>query len=233
MGMNERTYSNIANSLAKDHLQGLLDSKTDPMAYRVHMKELGKLLAESLVPKLEKSNNCLVISTAEDADFLQAGVESVLKLNLISIKLAVFWNNHYQLPSKDSVAPIVHKFIEPGFEHADNIIIVKSVMSGSCVVRTNLIAMLNQIKNAKQIFIVSPVVHKNSEESLSKEFPFEISSKFNFVYFAKDSRKDEKSGEVIPGIGGQVYELLGLAKQPALTNYMPKAVEKLAFGQLI
>ncbi|UNW04299.1 MULTISPECIES: hypothetical protein [Acinetobacter] len=228
--MNERTYSNIANSLAKDHLQGLLDSKNNPSDYRVHMEELGKLLAESLVPKLRQSNKCLVISTAEDADFLQAGVKSVLNQNQIANKLAVFWNNHYQLPSKDSVAPIVHKFIEPGFEQADNVIIVKSVMSGSCVVRTNLIAMLNQIKNAKQIFIVSPVIHKNSEKSLIKEFPFEISSKFHFVYFAKDSQKDKNSGEVIPGIGGQVYELLGLVKQPALTSYMPESVERLAFN---
>ncbi|RQL72318.1 hypothetical protein BJI62_18125 [Acinetobacter pittii] len=233
MGMNNRTYSNIANNLAKDHLQGLLDSKTDPRAYREHMKELGKLLAESLVPSIKKSEkNCLIISTAEDADFLQAGVESVLKENLISTKLAVFWNNHYQLPTKGSVAPIVHKFIEPGFEQADNIIIVKSVMSGSCVVRTNLIAMLNQIKNAKQIFIVAPVVHKNSEASLIKEFPHDISSKFNFVYFAKDAQKDSYSGEVIPGIGGQVYELLGLVKQPALTNYMPKVVEKIGLQSL-
>ena len=218
MGMNERTYSNIANSLAKDHLQGLLDSKNNPSDYRVHMEEL------------RQSNKCLVISTAEDADFLQAGVKSVLNQNQIANKLAVFWNNHYQLPSKDSVAPIVHKFIEPGFEQADNVIIVKSVMSGSCVVRTNLIAMLNQIKNAKQIFIVSPVIHKNSEKSLIKEFPFEISSKFHFVYFAKDSQKDKNSGEVIPGIGGQVYELLGLVKQPALTSYMPESVERLAFN---
>ena len=30
MGMNERTYSSIANNLAKDHLQGLLDSKNNP-----------------------------------------------------------------------------------------------------------------------------------------------------------------------------------------------------------
>ena len=82
----------------------------------------------------------------------------------------------------------------------------------------------------KQIFIVAPVVHKNSEASLIKEFPHDISSKFNFVYFAKDAQKDSYSGEVIPGIGGQVYELLGLVKQPALTNYMPKVVEKLAFN---
>ena len=230
MGMNERTYSSIANNLAKDHLQGLLDSKNNPRDYRVHMQELGKLLAESLVPELGKSNKCLVISTAEDADFLQAGVKSVLNKNQISTKLAVFWNNHYQLPSKNSVAPIVYKFIEPGFEQTDNVIIVKSVMSGSCVVRTNLIAMLNQIKNAKQIFIVSPVIHKNSEESLVKEFPSDISSKFHFVYFAKDSQKDSNSGEVIPGIGGQVYELLGLVNQPALTSYMPKTVERLAFN---
>ena len=44
--MNERTYSSIANNLAKDHLQGLLDSKNNPRDYRVHMQELGKLLAE-------------------------------------------------------------------------------------------------------------------------------------------------------------------------------------------
>lgn len=54
------------------------------------MEELGKLLAESLVPELGKSNKCLVISTAEDADFLQAGVKSVLNKNQISTKLAVF-----------------------------------------------------------------------------------------------------------------------------------------------
>jgi hypothetical protein len=45
------------------------------------------------------------------------------------------------------------------------------------------------------------------------------------VYFAKDSQKDSNSGEVIPGIVGQVYELLGLVNQPALTSYMPKTVE--------
>lgn len=230
MDMKERTYSTTANDLAKQHLQGLLDCKNNPMSYRAHMQELGKLLAESFVSNLSQSEKCLVISTAEDADFLQEGVKSVLNKNNLETKIAVFWNHHYQLPTKDSVAPIVHKFLEPGYEHSQNVIIVKSVMSGSCVVRTNLIAMLNQIKNAKRIFIVSPVIHKNSENSLIKEFPSEISSKFNFVYFAKDSQKDLNSGEVIPGIGGQVYELLGLEKQPALTSYMPKAVERLAFN---
>lgn len=230
MDMNERTYSTAANTLAKQHLQGLLDCKNNPMSYRAHMQELGKLLAESFVSNLSKSEKCLVISTAEDADFLQKGVKSVLDKNNVKTKIAVFWNNHYQLPTKGSVAPIVHKFIEPGYEDSDSVIIVKSVMSGSCVVRTNLIAMLNEIKNAKRIFIVSPVVHKNSENSLIKEFPSEISSKFNFVYFAKDSQKDQNSGEVIPGIGGQVYELLGLKKQPALSSYMPDTVARLAFN---
>ncbi|HEN9559535.1 hypothetical protein [Acinetobacter baumannii] len=229
MDMNERTYTKIANNLAKAHLQGLLDSKRAPRDYRMHMEELGKLLAESLVVNLKKSEKCLVISTAEDADFLQAGVKNVLESNGIQTKIAVFWNNHYQLPSQDSVAPIVHKFIEPGFEDSEDVIIVKSVMSGSCVVRTNLIAMLSQIKKAKRIFIVSPVIHKNSENSLCKEFPLDISSKFNFVYFAKDAQKDKQSGEVIPGIGGQVYELLGLEKQPVLTGYIPNVVQQLAF----
>lgn len=224
-----RTYSNIANTLAKKHLQGLLDAKNNPKIYREHMEELGKLLAESLIPQLNQSDNCLIISTAEDADFLQAGLKSILSQNEIATKLAVFWNNHHQTFGGKSVAPIVHKFIEPGFEDCKTIIIVKSVMSGSCVVRTNLIAMLNQVKNAKQIFVVSPVIHKNSANSLIAEFPLEISSKFSFVYFAQDEHKDKQSGEVIPGIGGQVYELLGLVKQPALSNYMPKTVKQLAF----
>lgn len=231
MDMNNRTFSIIANHSAKQHLSGLLTSKSNPESYCAHMVELGRLLANEFVTYLDKSATCLIISTAEDADFLQKGVTSVLHGHNIDTKLAVFWNHHYQLSNKTSVAPIVHKFIEAGFESTNDIVIVKSVMSGSCVVRTNLIEMIEQVKNVNNIYIVSPVIHSKSEESLSNEFPSTISDKFKFVYFAKDMLKDQLSGEVIPGIGGEVYNLLGLSKQPVLTSYIPNVVQDLVFGR--
>lgn len=227
MNINSRTYTEIATTRAKRQLQDLLDSNSAPVAYRKSMIELGKLLADAVSPSLENKST-LIVSTAEDADYLQFGVSSSLKSKGIDTKLAVFWNHHYQLTNSSSVAPIVHKFIEPGYKCVKNIIVVKSVMSGSCVVRTNLIEMLDEVKSAERVFILSPVAHKNSEEKLKKEFPKHISDKFKFFCFAIDDKRDG-SGEVIPGIGGQIYDLLGLSKQPVLSSYMPKVVEDLVF----
>lgn len=233
MDMNNRIYTSLATLPAKRHLQGLLDSVNDPDTYREHMIALGKLLAATIAPSLihKTATDTLIISTAEDADFLQRGVASVLHDQNIPTKLAVFWNHHYQLPNRTSVAPIVHKFIQSGYETATNIIIVKSVMSGSCVVRTNLIEMLKNIKNIENIFILTPVAHTQSEKKLKAEFPTAISDKFKFICFAIDDERSE-GGDVIPGIGGQVYELLGLDDQPVLTAYMPDVVEQLAFADI-
>lgn len=227
MNINSRTYTEIATARAKRQLQDLLDSNSAPVAYRNSMIELGKLLADAVSPSLDNKST-LIVSTAEDADYLQFGVSSSLKSKGIDTKLAVFWNHHYQLTNSSSVAPIVHKFVEPGYKCVKNIIVVKSVMSGSCVVRTNLIEMLDEVKRAEHVFILSPVAHKNSEEKLKKEFPKHISDKFKFFCFAIDDKRDV-SGEVVPGIGGQIYDLLGLSKQPVLSSYMPKVVEDLVF----
>jgi hypothetical protein len=233
MTMTKRTYTPIASTAAKCHLQGLLDSINRPAEYRTHMTVLGELLASYTVTLLPHQSNkeTLIISTAEDADFLQRGVAKILHDQNIPTKLAVFWNHHYQLPNRTSVAPIVHKFIQSGYETATNIIIVKSVMSGSCVVRTNLIEMIDDMPNVENIFILAPVAHRYSEEKLKSEFPATISNKFKFICFAIDEQRSE-GGEVIPGIGGQVYELLGLTDQPVLTAYMPQVVEQLAFADI-
>ena len=202
-----RVYTDIAKAEAKRELDNLLTSSDMPESYRKSMIALGKLLAEeiSLSLKSKEHSDALVVSTAEDADYLQEGVSSTLKKYDIDIKLAVFWNHHYQLSNQTSVAPILHQFIEPKFETMHNIIIVKSIMSGSCVVRTNLIEMLDKIEHIEDIFILSPVAHKESEEKLKAEFPEEISKKFKFFCFALDDKKTE-NGEVQPGIGGQIYE---------------------------
>ena len=211
---------------AKAALNGLLENRNNPLAYRQNMVKLGELLASTFMRTFKRKNGkqVLAISTAEDADYLLTGVLETLKESGIDTSVAVFWNHHYSLPSnKKSVAPILHKYLEPGYENADTIVIVKSVISGSCVVHYNLLAMLEQVKKVKQIFIVSPVMHSKAREKLSAEFPKEISDKFEYIFFALDDERNQ-DGEVIPGIGGQIYQLLGLSSQPVLTGYIPNLV---------
>jgi len=219
-----RAYSPYADAEAITALDELLSSTDSPVRYQDTMVKLGQYLGQKLSEEIVDTAKCLVASTAEDADYLSKGV-----LNEIGKRhdtfAAVFWNNHYSVDG-GSVAPIVHKFLQPGFEQSDSLIIVKSVISGSCVVRTNILALIERL-SIKTIYIVSPVIHENSEISLRSEFPEEISSLFKFVYFAQDSLKDKSTGEVKPGIGGQIYPLLGMTDQPARTNFMPLLVTRL------
>lgn len=220
----ERAYSRFANEVAKTALGELLNATHAPVQYQSAMKMLGRCLGDVLNEIIPSSDRCLVASTAEDADYLSSGVLETLQSKHETLA-AIFWNNHYSL-NTGSVAPVVHKYLQPGYEGADSLIVVKSVISGSCVVRTNILALIERL-NVSRIYIVSPVMHTKSEEALRAEFPDEISSKFVFIYFAQDSQKDE-SGEVIPGIGGQIYQLLGIGKQPVQVGYMPGLVRKLA-----
>ncbi|QBC43835.1 hypothetical protein [Iodobacter fluviatilis] len=226
MSIDTRTYSRYADQVAKKALNALLDAASAPEAYRGAMVVLGRQLGDVLEREVSEESTCLVASTAEDADFLAHGVLETLQIKHKNTLTAVFWNNHYSIPG-GSVAPIVHKFLQPGYEKADSLIIVKSVISGSCVVRTNILALIEKLINIKHIYIVSPVMHSKSEQNLQEEFPEHISSLFKFIYFAKDSTKDA-DGEVKPGIGGQIYHLLGLSEQPAKSSFVPEVVKRLA-----
>lgn len=225
---NQRTFTAYATEDAKNHLNGLLTSTHDVASYREHMTALGKNLAYSVIPCLHTTDKILIVSTAEDADFLQQGLKLELQQNHFESRLAVFWNHHYQLSNQSSVAPIMHRFLETGYETSNTILIVKSIISGSCVIRTNLIDILDKIKTIENIFILAPVIHKDAENALKKAFPQDVADKFKFFYLAQDDIRTE-SGEVIPGIGGQIYRLLGLTNQPVLTSYIPQIVTHLAF----
>ncbi len=227
MNYPERSYSAYAGEVARKNLSLLLNSAENPQAYQQAMTSLGQELGRSLASSIPLDSKCLVVSTAEDADYLASGVRSTV-IDRFDTKSVVFWNNHYALPTGGSVAPIVHRFMERGYELADTLIVVKSVISGSCVVRTNILALIESV-NAKRIYIASPVMHAKSEESLRNEFPAEVSDKFVFFYFAVDSMKD-KTGEVNPGIGGQIYDLLGMKDQPSKIGFMPNLVKSLAFA---
>ncbi|WP_429060214.1 hypothetical protein [Aeromonas veronii] len=224
MNATGRKYSDFANDIAKSALNKLLDPMGEASGYRCAMVELGEVLGEALNKVIGSKEACLVVSTAEDADFLSKGVIDTLSSHDHDTRMAVFWNNHYSIPN-GSIAPIVNRYIQPGYENADALVVVKSVISGSCVVRTNILALIDQVKT-KKIYILSPVMHINSKDALSSEFPEEISEKFEFIYFAEDEKKSS-DGEVVPGIGGQIYERLDIKDQPAKTGYVPELVKRL------
>ena len=77
-----RIYSSLASPMAKQHLQGLLEDNNNPTAYRDHMIALGEILAQPVANDLKQNNeqdNVLVVSTAQDADFLEFGVTHTLQ----------------------------------------------------------------------------------------------------------------------------------------------------------
>ncbi|CAO1669341.1 hypothetical protein NYA30BAC_04035 [Halomonas sp. NYA30] len=223
-----RSYSDTATLAAREALQDLLNTSNsrDIQGYQTAMYNLGNLLGEDLAksPGLASAKTVLVVSTAEDADFLASGVIKALS-HSHDIRYAVFWNNHSSLPNNKSIAPVVNSYYQDGYENADSLVIVKSIISGSCVVKTNLMRLMSHNKNLlKNVHVASPVMHVDAKNKLKSEFPASISEKFHFSYFALDSH--QLDGTVLPGIGGQVYQLLGLDDQPAKTGYVPNLVKR-------
>ena len=200
-----------------------------PSEYQHEMLTLGQYLAEKLSNRLKDEETYCVASTAEDADFLAKGVIDGLLASVADVKLACFWN-HHTTPVKggESTAPIVRKFFEKGATDCQNLIIVKSVISGACVVKTNLTDLIQKM-NPNRIFVVSPVMHVDAKMKLSREFPPEISNKFDFEYFATDAERDALTNEVKPGIGGDVYILLGLSSQEHKNSFLPELVKSKIF----
>lgn len=219
-----RTYSKYADSTAIQLLDQLLACTDAPEQYRNTMYSLGQRLGNNLNDKVAGSS-CMVVSTAEDADFLSKGIIESISKSAQKVYAGVFWNNHYQISKGNSVAPVIHKYLQPGFQKSKTLVVAKSVMSGSCVVRSNILELIENLE-LERIFILSPVMHEKAERNLIAEFPENISARFEFVYFAKDIAKDEVSGEVKPGIGGMVYKLLGISDQPVKVGYVPQLVRE-------
>ena len=62
-----------------------------------------------------------------------------------------------------------------------------------------------------------------STKRLEAGFDSTISSKFEYIYFAEDDEKKE-NGEVVPGIGGSVYELLGIGSSVQKNSFIPELI---------
>lgn len=222
-----RTYNDSNDTYAKTLLSSLLDGNNDATEYQNTMFDIGMHLGNKLKSDLDRAKQYCIVATAEDADYLAKGVMESLKNDVSALYLTCFWNDRIVVNNR-SVAPIYNRYVEDGYNNADGLIVVKSIMSGSCVVKTNITALYDKVL-PESIYVVSPVMHVDSEKKLEKEFPQKISNMFKYTFLAVDSMRSE-DGEVIPGIGGSVYEKLGFKNQQDKNTFIPEIVKTRMFS---
>jgi len=222
-----RQFSEDVSDVGKQYLDVLANDKTRVSDYANALYQLGRELGNVLCHKIgHRDENICVACTVEDADFLAKGVIESLNALYSQVYLACFWNQRQQLLFAQqtlSIAPIIRKYREPDVDNARILVIVKSVISGACVVKTNLTYLIQEM-NPEVIFVVSPVIHSQAIGKLEQEFPKAISEKFQYVYFAEDSEKLE-DGNLVPGIGGSVYQRLGFKDQEDKNRFTPDLVK--------
>lgn len=221
-----RTYSAHADDVVRKLLQLLADRAPQP-DYRRAMTELGVALGRVVSAGLDAAASVLLVCTNDDADFLALGVLDVLQTRPGPVSLACFWNERKKISSDAAppvdAAPIVRRYVEPTGP-VDAFVVVKSVISSACVVRTNVAELVHELRPSR-IFVASPVMYSGAAAGLEAEFDPEIASKFAYVWFAQDDER-KPDGEVVPGVGGSVYELLGVGDAQTKNRYSPELVRR-------
>lgn len=224
-----RRYENLQygdETLIRESLDTLADKSTGVEAYRNAFATLGIQLGKILAQKIGNisAKETMLVCASEDADWLAKGVETGYDKGQLPV--SVYWSTRttiYESVEGDKVeiSPIVKAYEEP-IEKCRLLVIVKSIISSSCVVKTQLTRLIDRV-HPEMIVIMAPVMYKDGIPNLKKEFPEEISNKFSFLSFAID--EDRKGNEVIPGIGGMVYPRLGLGDMETKNRYMPQMVK--------
>lgn len=195
--------------------------------YRTLMKEIGLHLATALlregVDQFRDKNICIVC-TVEDADFLASGVLDGLERGGVDaerLHLQCFWNEKIREGAL-SLSPVSRQYSESFDTAKAAYVVVKSIISGGCVVKTNLTRVLSNAMDA-EVYVAAPVFLDGAQKRLASEFPTSIADRFRYVWFATDH---EKNGEnVLPGIGGSVYQRLGLGDEASKNKHIPDIVK--------
>lgn len=221
-----RTFSTFVSNRPKalKWLDVIADKATSYEDYRSSFQELGKILGNIVVnDRNVKHKQVLLCCTNEDADWLANGIlESVSKDN--TVFMSVLWNKRHSPGDNEAfaVAPVVKTYLEP-IKSCDLLIICKSIIYTSCVVRSNIQYLFERVR-PKHIIILSPVMYKGADAKLRAEFPSRISNDFEFVYLAQDDEANAQ-GEVVPGIGGSIYDRIGLGGKGNKNSYIPEIVK--------
>jgi hypothetical protein len=222
-----RLYTAAADAENR-HLLSVLADKLSPVEeYRRAMYELGRHLGQNACKEIDlRHPKVLVVGTVEDADFLARGVLDAFAAAFDHVSFACFWNDRVEPFGLDEFqsTPIIRRYEEPTPEAVDILVIVKSIISGACVVKTNLMDVIDR-KSPQQIYVLAPVMHVSVEKKLRKEFSAEVTGKFRFVTLAIDDHKTS-NGEVVPGIGGEVYSRLGFDGRSGKNGITPTIVKE-------
>ena len=224
-----RRFKNLQNAdeqLVRCMLDKLADKSTGVDDYRDAFNKLGVELGKVLASEIDgiSSEEIMLVCASEDADWLAAGVESGIGKG--DLKRSVYWSTRETVYKDENggtleISPIVKAYEEP-IENCRLLVVVKSIISSSCVVKTQLTRLIGKI-NPERIVIMAPVMYKDGVPNLMSEFPESVNSKFEFLAFAIDEDRLE-NGEVVPGIGGMVYPRLGLGDIAAKNSYIPETV---------
>ena len=221
---NSRSYSDYA--LSTPAVISLLDILADPStsieSYRRTMHQLGTFLAEAILTVLKHSeHDIFLVCTVEDADFLAQGVMDGLKSLGNRLKLICLWNSVLREEGV-YLTPVIRQYKEPQTTATASFIIIKSIISSACVVKTNLTRAMSMVQ-VDQVIVASPVLLKGAQERLAQEFPKDIADKFEYLWLATDS---QKNGDYVdPGVGGSVYERLGFVNEVEKNKYTPQIVK--------
>jgi hypothetical protein len=224
-----RQFTRFADDIAKRSLERLADLSTDVEAYRQVMRNLGHSLADQaleIAPDVRDHQVC-VVCTVEDADFLARGIVEKLEQHGLShnqVRLACFWNERVRRFDDDEddsidIAPITKRYREVSDVHDSILILAKSIIRGTCVVKTNLASLLNS-QIPRRIIVTAPVMFHTAPAKLAGSFPTEIAERFEYLTFAIDDRKEGPN--VVPGVGGSPYVRLGFADTKS--TYIPELV---------
>ena len=222
-----RKYVNLKcadEAVVRTSLDALADKETSVIAYRAAFRLLGVELGKVLASEYKTSAiQTMLACASEDADWLANGVE--VGFGKGELRKSIYWSSREVVHTnvdrtKLEISPI-EKAYEETIEDCQLLIIVKSIISTSCVVKTQLTRLIGKIE-PKRIAILAPVMYKDGVPNLMREFPREINSKFKFVTFAIDDER--KGSEVVPGIGGMVYPRLGLGNMEEKNHYIPEMV---------
>lgn len=219
-----RRFSKFATASVKPLLNRLV-SDVDAMSYRDTMTRIGGVLGTLAAHQLGPVGRCLLICTNEDADFLARGLlDALTRRGLEDIALACFWNERVRESETGiDVAPILRSYIEPT-DLVNTFIVVKSIISSACVVRTNITELVYKQK-PQRILVVAPVLLEGARQRLKAEFPPDISRRFRYLWLAEDDEA-ESDGTVLPGIGGSVYARLGIVTEGTKNTYVPELVRE-------
>lgn len=225
-----RTFTDFSKKdpAAQQLVDELHTIRDNPTKYREHMLQIGRHLGAGIIPKLVKNQNSAicVVCTVEDADFLGRGLIEALEHAGFGerVHLICLWNEKIR-QNGVSLSPISRQYKEDFSSESSIFIMVKSIISGACVVKTNLTRAVS-FSQPSRIIVASPVMLLGAEGRLEREFPPAISAKFEYVHFVTDTEKDKDGENVLPGIGGSLYELLGLGNQHEKNKYIPSIVKE-------